>query len=48
VVTVILAFKAFAKATPCSTPFLATSDPSVLKRILMYIGGLRCSSNIFP
>src|SRR5262245_20191344 len=39
VMTVTLAFKAFAKATPCLTPFLATSDPSVLKRILAYIGG---------
>src|SRR5262245_61653070 len=46
--TVTLAFKAFAKAIPCSTPFLATSDPSVLKRILAYILGLPCSSNIFP
>src|SRR3974390_1310126 len=39
-------FKAFAKAIPCLTPFLATSDPSVLKRILAYIRGLPCSSNI--
>src|SRR6516162_10162647 len=46
--TVALAFKAFAKAIPCLTPFLATSDPSVLKRILAYIRGLPCSSNIFP
>src|SRR6516162_5619312 len=46
--TVTLAFKAFAKAIPCLTPFLATSDPSVLKRILAYIRGLPCSSNIFP
>src|SRR5215469_10549346 len=46
--TVTLAFKAFAKAIPCLTPFLATSDPSVLKRILAYIWGLPCSSNIFP
>src|SRR6516164_7526995 len=46
--TVTFAFKAFAKAIPCSTPFLATSDPSVLKRILAYIRGLPCSSNIFP
>jgi hypothetical protein len=38
VMTVTLAFKAFAKAIPCLTPFLATSDPSVLKRILAYIG----------
>src|SRR6516225_12333312 len=45
---VTLAFKAFAKAIPCLTPFLATSDPSVLKRILAYIRGLPCSSNIFP
>src|SRR5262245_60632809 len=44
--TVTLAFKGFAKAIPCSTPFLATSDPSVLKRILAYIRGLPCSSNI--
>ena len=44
VTTVTLAFKAFAKATPCSTPFLATSDPSVLKRILVYIRRLPCSS----
>ena len=44
--TVALAFKAFAKAIPCLTPFLATSDPSVLKRILAYIRGLPCSSNI--
>src|SRR5262249_5469700 len=47
VMTVALAFKAFAKAIPCLTPFLATSDPSVLKRILAYIWGLPCSSNIF-
>ena len=47
VMTVALAFKAFAKAIPCLTPFLATSDPSVLKRILAYIRGLPCSSNIF-
>src|SRR5262245_7196329 len=40
VMTVTLAFKAFAKAIPCSTPFLATSDPSVLKRMLAYIWGL--------
>src|SRR6202041_2302072 len=46
--TVTLAFKAFAKPIPCLTPFLATSDPSVLKRILAYIWGLPCSSNIFP
>jgi hypothetical protein len=39
VMTVTLAFKAFAKAIPRSTPFLATSDPSVLKRILAYIRG---------
>src|SRR5262245_50936301 len=45
--TVALAFKALAKAVPCLTPFLATSDPSVLKRILAYIRGLPCSSNIF-
>src|SRR5262249_25761781 len=45
--TVALAFKAFAKASPCLTPFLATSDPSVLKRILAYIRELPCSSNIF-
>src|SRR6516165_1919501 len=44
--TVTLAFKAFAKASPCLTPFVATSDPSVLKRILAYIPGLPCSSNI--
>src|SRR3974390_2832413 len=44
--TVTLAFKAFAKAIPSLTPFLATSDPSVLKRILAYIRGLPCSSNI--
>src|SRR6516162_7907768 len=37
VMTVTLAFKAFAKASPCLTPFLATSDPSVHKRILAYI-----------
>src|SRR5262249_11176895 len=36
-----------AKASPCLTPFLATSDPSVLMRILAYIRGLPCSSNIF-
>src|SRR6516225_2479442 len=48
VMTVALVFKAFAKARPCLTPFLATSDPSVLKRILAYIRGLPCSSNIFP
>jgi len=48
VMTVTLAFKAFAKAIPCLTPFLARSDPSVLKRILAYIRGLPCSSNIFP
>src|SRR6476620_4364663 len=35
--TVTLAFKAFASSIPCITPFLATSDPSVLKRILAYI-----------
>src|SRR5262249_34589775 len=46
--TVALAFKAFAKAIPSLTPFLATSDPSVLRRILAYIRGLPCSSNIFP
>src|SRR5262245_38120153 len=40
VMTVTLAFKAFAKAIPCLTPFLARSDPSVLKRILAYIRGL--------
>src|SRR5262245_12755004 len=45
--TVALAFKAFAKAIPCLTPFFARSDPSVLKRILAYIRGLPCSSNIF-
>src|SRR5215469_16089080 len=45
--TVALAFKAFAKATPCLTPFLATSEPSVLTRILAYIRELLCSSNIF-
>ena len=45
--TVTLAFKAFAKAIPCSTPFLATSDPFVLKRILAYIRRLPLSSNIF-
>jgi hypothetical protein len=39
VMTVTLAFKAFAKAIPCLTPFLARSDPSVLKRILAYIRG---------
>src|SRR5262245_20683089 len=44
---VALAFKAFANASPCLTPFLATSDPSVLMRILAYIRGLPCSSNIF-
>src|SRR5262245_57680582 len=44
--TVTLAFKAFAKAIPCLMPFLATSDPSVLKRILAYIRGLLRSSNI--
>jgi len=48
VMIVTLAFKAFAKAIPCLTPFLARSDPSVLKRILAYIRGLPCSSNIFP
>src|SRR5262249_41420843 len=48
VMTVALAFKAFAKAIPCLTPFLAPSDPSVLKRILAYIQGLPCSSTIFP
>ena len=41
---VTLAFKAFAKAIPCLTPFLATSDPSVLKRILAYIRGLPSSA----
>src|SRR6516162_3978712 len=46
--TVTLAFKAFAKAIPSLTPCLATSDPSVLKRILAYISGLPCSLNIFP
>src|SRR4029077_7098985 len=35
--TVTLAFKAFVSSIPCITPFLATSDPSVLKRILAYI-----------
>jgi hypothetical protein len=40
VMTVTLAFKAFAKAIPCLTPFLATSDPSVLNRILAYISRL--------
>src|SRR5262249_52607186 len=45
--TVALAFKAFAKAIPCLTPFLATSDPSVLMRILAYIRGLPCSLKIF-
>ena len=34
VMTTTLAFKAFAKAIPCLTPFFATSEPSVLKRIL--------------
>jgi hypothetical protein len=29
----------FAKAIPCSMPFLACSDPSVLRRILAYISG---------
>src|ERR1700736_3609533 len=48
VMTVTLAFKAFAKAIPCLTPFLATSDPSVLKRILAYIWWLPCSSNMRP
>src|SRR5262245_38218792 len=48
VMTVTLTSKAFAKPIPCLTPFLATSDPSVLKRILAYIRGLPCSSNIFP
>ena len=37
VMMITLAFKAFAKAIPCLTPFLATSDPSVLSRILAYI-----------
>src|SRR5215475_318652 len=46
--TVTLAFKAFAKAIPCLTPFLERSDPSVLMRISAYIRGLPCSSNIFP
>src|SRR5215469_7476531 len=46
--TVTLALKAFAKPIPCLTPFLATSDPSVLKRRLAYIWGLRCSSKILP
>src|SRR5689334_13717701 len=36
--TVTFAFKAFARAAPCLTPLLATSDPSVLNRILVYIG----------
>src|SRR5262252_2831997 len=45
VMTVTLAFKAFAKSIPCLTPFLATSDLSVLKRILAYIRVLPCSSN---
>src|SRR5215467_554423 len=41
--TVALAFKPFAKASPCLTPFPATSDPSVLMRILAYIrGSLAC------
>src|SRR6516165_4678852 len=40
--TIALAFTAFAKAIPCLTPFLATSDPSVLRRILAYIWGLPC------
>src|SRR4249919_3936107 len=39
VMTVTLVFKAFAKARPCLTPFLARSDPSVLKRISVYIRG---------
>src|SRR6516165_10179064 len=43
--TVALAFKAFAKAIPCLTPSLATSDPSVLKRILAYIRGLPMHSD---
>ena len=39
VMTVTLAFKAFAKAIPCLTPFLATSDPSVLKEYWRTFGG---------
>src|ERR1700750_405884 len=46
--TVTLAFKAFARPIPCLTPFLATSDPSVLKRILAYIRELPWLSNIVP
>jgi hypothetical protein len=33
VMIVALAFSALAKAIPCLTPLLATSDPSVLKRM---------------
>ena len=39
---VTLAFKAFAKAIPCSTPFLATSDPSVLREYWRTFGGSPC------
>src|SRR5262245_14443215 len=46
--TVTLAFKAFAKASPCLTPFLATSDPSVHKRILAYIWGSLARRTFFP
>jgi hypothetical protein len=37
VMIVALALKAFAKAIPCLTPLFASSDPSVLKRMLAYI-----------
>jgi hypothetical protein len=33
---------------PALTPFLATSDPSVLMRILANIRGLPCSSSFLP
>src|SRR5262245_37070064 len=46
--TVTFAFKAFAKAIPCVTPFFATSDPSVLKRIWVYIRGSRARRTFSP
>src|SRR5262245_60225146 len=32
----------------CATPFLARSDPSVVKRILAYIRGLPCPLELGP
>jgi hypothetical protein len=49
VMTVALAFTAFAKARPCHAMlYLATSEPSVLKRIFEYIPGAPLLVEHFP